>query len=594
MSPLWKWIIGIIAALILIVVGAIWYYSSNWKPLVENKLKEVVHNATDGLYSLEYQDLDLNIALGNLTLHQARLIPDSTIYKQQVEAKKAPNNRFHIQLEALRVKNFSIRDVLMNKKLDIGLIEFEEPSIHLISEYHTYNDTIPSDTSKSLYEHVKDVFKSINVRDVHMDNIKFKYTKVAEGNSSELNLEKVNINVKDILVDETSLSDSLRFFYTKMIEVNVPGFEYDLPDGYYKIQFDNLLVNTESQNILLTNVVYKPKMNRADFYKQKNQNVTLADIKIDTLRVEHLNFRALIDNQQTIASSLQLKNGSVNLHADTRYRKFPIVKIGQSPHQKIMQMNKLLRIDSVYIDNVDVVYTQMSGKTGREGMISFNNARGTLSNVTNDSVLLAKDNFMRADLTAKIMNSGVLHAKFGFDMLSKTGYHTYTGSLGSMNATAFNKILNPLLNVGLASGNIRKIQFDMEGTDKRNWGTFKFDYNQLKVDLSSKQQDSGKLTGKKVISFLVNQILINDSNPDANEVYHIGKINYTRIPEHTFFKTMWQSLLEGIKQCAGISPEREAKLMGTAETGKEVVNESKKVIEKSGNFIKGLFKKKEQ
>lgn len=593
MNPIWKWLIGILATLIIIVSGLAWYYSRNWKPIVESKLKEVIYNSTGGLYSLQYDDLDLNIALGTATLKNAQLIPDSTIYRQQVLQKKAPNNRYHIQLKKLNIKGFSTKDVLMNKKLDIRSIEFEQPNIHLIAEHHAYNDTIPQEKSKSLYENIKNIFKSINVRDVKLENVKFKYSKLAEGHNSEVNLDKVNIQVKDILVDETSLSDSMRFYYTKMIEVNVPGFEYDLPDGFYKVKFDNLLINTEDRNILLTNVVYKPKMSRANFYKQKNQNVTMADIKVDTLRVEHLNFRNLIDNQQTIASTLQIKNGMINLYADTRYKKFPVVKIGQSPHQKIMQMKKLLRIDTVLVDNIDLTYTQMSGKTGKEGSISFNHTRGTLTNVTNDSIILSKDKYMRADLTAKIMNAGNLHAKFGFDMLSKTGYHTYAGTLGAMNATAFNRILQPLLNVGLASGNIRKVSFNMEGTDKKNWGTLKFDYDNLKVDLLNKQQDSGKQTGKKVISFMVNQILINDSNPDANEVYHVGKINYTRVPEHTFFKTMWQSLLAGIKQCAGISPEREAKLLGTAETGKEVVQETKKVIKNTGNFIKGLFKKKE-
>jgi hypothetical protein len=34
--------------------------------------------------------------------------------------------------------------------------------------------------------------------------------------------------------------------------------------------------------------------------------------------------------------------------------------------------------------------------------------------------------------------------------------------------------------------------------------------------------------------------------------------------------------------------------MGAAETGKEVVEETKGVIKKTGNFIKGLFKKKDK
>ena len=201
---------------------------------------------------------------------------------------------------------------------------------------------------------------------------------------------------------------------------------------------------------------------------------------------------------------------------------------------------------------------------------------------------------MRADLSAKIMNSGNLHAKFSFDMLSKTGYHTYKGSVGAMNATAFNRILRPLLNVELKSGNMKRVTFDMEGTDHRNWGDFRFDYNNLKLSLLNEQEKGQAQTSKKIVSFLVNQIIINDSNPDANEIYHVGKINYRRDPQHTFFKTLWQSLLDGIKQTAGISPEREARLMGTAEKAKEAAKNSNSVLKKTGNFIKGIFKKKEK
>ncbi|MFZ4862743.1 hypothetical protein ACL9RF_11205 [Sphingobacterium sp. Mn56C] len=594
MKAVWKWILGILLAIILILAGLIWYFSRNWKPIVDTKLKEVVHNATDGLYRLNYDNLDLNIALGNVTLSNAELIPDSTVYQQQVATKDAPNNRYHIKLKALKVRSFSLMDILAKKKLNIRSIALIEPNIQLISEYHAYNDTVSTKPKKTLYENVKDIFNSINVRDIQLDKIKFKYSKIDQGKSSDIDLEEVNIKVHDVLVDETSLKDSTRFFYTKMITVDVPGFAYNLPDDFYQVKFDNLSINTREHNVLLTKVVYQPKMSRAAFYKKQNKNVTMAVLKFDTLRFENLDFKQLLDNQQTIASKIQVKNGSADLYADKRYYSKPVNKIGKSPHQLLMKAQKLLRIDTVFVDNISVTYHEFSQKYNREGSISFNGATGTLTNVTNDIQQLNKDKFMRADLKAQIMNSGSLHAKFGFDMLSSSGYYTYSGTVGSMKAPAFNRILQPLLNVEIGSGNIKRIAFNMEGTDRKNWGSFTFDYNELKIKLLAAPGEEEKKKGLKVASFLVNQILINDSNPDANEVYHKGKINYTRVPEYPFFKTLWQSLLDGIKQCAGIGPEREAKLMGTAETTKNVVTGAKSAVQKTGDFIKGIFKKKDK
>ena len=594
MKPIWKWIIGIIAVLILAILGIGWYYSRNWKPIVETKLKETVSKATDGLYTLKYDDLDLNVALGNVTLKNAELTPDSAVYRQMVLSKEAPNSRYHIKLAALKVRRFNIWDVIKNRKLYIKEINFDSPDIHMISERHAYNDTIQPKQSKTLYDNIKDVFSSINVRDINIDNIKFKFSKIEEGKSSDILLDSIGIKVHDILVDQASIHDTTRLFYTKMVEVEVPKFEYELSNGIYKAKFDHLIMNTRDQNVLLTKVEYAPKMSKAAYFKARNENITMAVMKFDTLRFEKLDFKELIDNQQTISQHVQIKNGSVSLYNDKRYPKKSSSKIGKSPQQQLMKVKQLIRIDTVFVDNVDVLYGEHSAKYNKEGIITFNHAKGTLTNVTNDSTLLAKDKFMRADLQARIMNAGLLKIQFGFDMLSKDGFHTYKGSLGRMQAPAFNKILTPLLNAEIASGNIRSISFNFQANDYRNWGDFRFDYDHLKLNLMNAIDPGMSKTKKGVLSFVVNNILINDSNPDANEKYHIGKVNYKRVPEHTFFKTLWQSLLDGIKQCAGISKEREAKLLGAAEKGKDVVDETKGVIKRTGNFFKGIFKKKDK
>ncbi|WP_140938073.1 hypothetical protein [Sphingobacterium lumbrici] len=592
MNLIWKWILIILALLFLVVGGVVWYYGRNWKPILEAKIKEVVHNSSNGLYTLAYDDLDLNIGLGNVTLREVELIPDSAIYQQMIVDQSAPDSRFHIKLKALKIRRFSLLDVLRSRQLYIKSIFLEQPEIHVMSEQHAFNDTVSTEPKKTLYESIEDIFTSVNVRDVQLDDVKFTYSKIDSGKSSGVELNKVTIKVHDVLVDKTSISDSTRLFYAKMIDVHVPGFEYDLPDGFYKLKFDDLSINTRDQNLLLTKFAYEPKMAKSAFFKQKNRNITMAILKFDTLRLENLDFKAFLENGKTIASSVQLKNGIVDLSNDKRYPKYPKNKIGHSPHQKLMKLNSLIRLDTVLVDNVTITYYEFSAKYGREGSISFDNARGNLTNVTNDTLALQKDKFMRADLSAKIMNSGNLQAKFGFDMLSKNGYHTYKGSVGAMNAIAFNRILRPLLNVELASGNMKKVTFDMEGTDHRNWGDFRFDYDNLKISLLNEQEKGQAQTSKKIISFLVNQIIINDSNPDANEIYHIGKINYKRDPEHTFFKTLWQSLLDGIKQTAGISPEREARLMGTATKAQDVVKESNSAVNKTKGFIRGIFKKK--
>lgn len=596
MKPIWKWVIGILVTIVVTVVGISWYLSRNWKPIVEEQLKEIVRNTTDSLYNLTFDELHMSVALGNVTLKNAVFKADTQVYARMEAAQTAPDNLYNIEVTELKVKRFGIRALLADRRLNIKSIALTDPHIHLTNKYHAYNDTIPTENKpkKSLYESIRDVFSAVDVDRIDIENANFQYTQLADDESTDFALHNVNIQVEDVLIDPTAQTDTSRLYYTKRIEAIVPGFEYTFADGLYVAKFDTLKVNTQEQNLLLTNVICKPVIDKAAFYKKHGKNVTRTDLHFDMLYLEKLDFKRLIEEQHTIAHSARIKNGYASLYGDKRYPKQPVNQIGEAPHQKLMRIQKLIHVDTVFVDNVDVVYGEMSGRYHREGEISFNGSTGTITNVTNDTVRLSQDKYMKADLRAKILKSGDLHVQFSFDMLSKTGEHSYNGTLGAMKAAAFNRILYPLLNVEIASGNIRGIRFNINGTDYRSRGDFRFDYDNLKIDLKSDPHNPRKKSSLKIASFLVNQLIINDSNPDANEKYHVGKVNHRRVPEHTFFKNLWQSLLDGIKQTAGISQEREVKWKERAETAKRTIERTKETSQQTKGFFRGLFKKKEK
>lgn len=584
----WKWFLGILSVLILIIVGGAWYLSNNWKPIIEAKLKEIIHNSSEGLYTLKYSDMDINVGLGNISLDSVELIPDTAVYSKLLQEKKAPNNRFHIKLESLRIKHFSLTDIFFNRKLYVSSVLLHGPDIHMIHEYHKYNDTISKYPKKSFYDHIKSVFKSITVKNVSVDSAQFKYSTVVGRSISSIGVKKMIIKVEDILIDSTSLNDKSRIFYTKNIDVKVPRFVYYLPTGFYKVGFDNLHFSTKDKNLSLNNVIFNPTVSRDRFFKLKGKNVAISDLKFNHISMSGLDFQRLVEKQQIIGNILNINNGTTAFYQNLAYPLDFSNKIGKAPYQQMMKLKNTFYFNRVNVNNVTVLYSERSAKFDKYGVITFNGTTGNLTNVTNSIAILQKNKFMRADLTTKVMNAGKLHVKFGFDMLSKYGSYTYVGSLTPMKATAFNQILGPLVNVEIASGNIKKISFDMQGTDYKNWGVFKFNYDSLKVNVLHLAKDGQAVGSKKALSYIVNRIFVNDSNPDHKGVDHVGMVEYTRVPEFPFFKTMWQSLLQGIIQCVGISPEQEAKMMGIAAKSGKVVTEVKKIAKGTGNVAKAV------
>lgn len=596
MKKVWIWVLSIVALLVVLLLSGAWYLSKNWKGLIEEKLAVFVKESSQGLYTISYDALDINPALGNVTFRNLALHADTAVYRLLEEQQKAKNDVFEVELKSLRIKRFSLFDLLKNKGLHVASIAIDGVDMHWMQKHHAYNDTIVDTNKESFEERLHKVFSFVKVDAISIDTVAFNFVKRDES-GKELNKfsHKANsIQVQDIMIDSLSKADPDRIFYTKKIAVTIPEFKHILSNGFYKAGFKSLRLNTEDKSVVLIKGYYQPIIPRHAYFNQKGENKALMNIEMDSLRLDGIDFKSLLEKQDLTARHVMLSQGHVQVYGDKRYPKKPENQIGQAPHQKIMRLPFKMHLDSVRVDRVDVQYTEMGDRYQREGTITFDRTSGYLTNVTNDTTVLAKNKYMRADLLSHVMNSGELKVLFNFDMLSKAGDYTYVGGVGRMRAPAFNRILQPLLNVEIASGNIKRIHFDMKGTDRRTTGSFLFDYDDLKVKLPDIERNNGKKVSGKIVSFFVNQILINDSNPDANEIYHKGSVDYPRDPSFTFFKNLWKSLLEGIKQTAGISKEREQKLMGKAESAKNIAAETKEVAGKAKGFFNKIFKKKDK
>ncbi|PRD48679.1 hypothetical protein C5745_05660 [Sphingobacterium haloxyli] len=542
-----------------LVVGS--YYIGNWKPKIKGKLEEMVRQKSQGLYTLVYEDMELRALTGTVRLRNVELVPDSIVYNDQVATKIAPDDRFHVRLASLEVEGVSLWSALIRKELSIRYVTLNDAEVRILSEPHAYNDTVKYNRDTALYDRINDVFKSIQIDKVSVEHLNIVYSKTENGSTNEIKADSMRFRFYDILIDENAAKDSMRVYYCKALQVDIPKFEYDIPNSPYKVGFDHLEMDSRNNELMLAKLGLSPKIRKVDYFRDDKQNKALIFLNFDTVKLEKIRLRDLIDRERISAAYVHVRGGTASFHKDKRFQQDNVNKIGEAPHQKIMGVNQLLYFDTILVDGVYLSYHELSGKYLREGVITFEKVHGNITNLTNDTSQLEKDGFMRADLRASLMGSGRLHARFGFDMLSKNGSHSYAGTLGSMEVSAFNRIITPLLNLQFASGNVRRIRFDMQGNDYRNWGKLYFDYDQLKVNLLYPPGAESNKRGKRgILTFLLNQLLINDSNPDANEVYHIGEVDYERVPEYSHFKTIWKSLQEGLQQTVGLSESSKRKL----------------------------------
>lgn len=585
MKAKWKWLIGILAGLFLLGSGTAWYLSSRWKPILDQQLKEAVLSSTDSLYRIEYEELSLNLLTGSAELTNLKLISDSVVYAALERRRKAPDNVVDAEVQLLHIKGLDIRQAVFGQRLEIKEVLVHAPRVTLRNKYQVYNDTLSTDLEEKTGLQLGSLAQ-VQIGQIGVLDIDFTFEKQRDSIRNRFDFQGVDLIMEDVLIDSTSYQDSARFFYTGNMLMSMGRYELEIPESLYKVGFDSLYIRTDRRELIIEGLHYEPHVSRSEFYEAWGVAKDMIEMEYAKLTFSDLDLALFSRSQRIHAAALLIEEGNIHVSNNRLYPRRIVNKIGKSPHQELMKLNHPIKIDTVFVDNTHISYSEISEKYHQEGAITFERTTGWLANVTNDSLSLAQDQIATADLTTYVMNQGQLHALFTFDMLDERGAFTYKGTLGPMNGKAFNRILTPLLSAEIGSANIRGLRFEMQGHDHRNWGNLWFDYEDMKVNLMQ-MDEAGNFSRKKLVSFLANELLINDSNPSKNGNYIVGRINYQRPAEFSFFKTLWKSLLEGIKQTAGITPEREARITSTAESAQVIK-------EKSESVFQSLFRRRDR
>ncbi|WP_028295285.1 hypothetical protein [Olivibacter sitiensis] len=584
-----KWFLGIIAFLAILLGGGLWYLSNHWRPLLNEQIHALVISSSDSLYHVEYDDFDFNLATGNAEVRNFRLIPDTNVYNQLKAQQKAPDNLYELEVAKLLIRDFHPRRIYSERRLNIDQIVIDHPTIKIINDNQPYNDTVQHNgDEKSLYERISPVMKELRVEHVALKNIDFTHVNRSNRQEKSTSLRNVNVNVTDILIDSTSQKDLNRFYNAKSVDFELDKYRMATGDSLYYLDVDGIAFSTSRRSISLGKVKLTPRYNRTDFYKKVKLAKERYDIAFDSLSINNIDLFKLVKQQKLFAGNLKLGKGTVEIYKNGLYPKKPKkAKVHAFPIQQLSKLALDLKIDTLLLGEAFIRYTELNGKTQQTGSVFFSKTHGSFYNITNDSASLAKNKVLTAKIDSRFMGNGHLDITFKFDQKDQWGAFSYSGSLKNMNGTALNPLTKPLAMIEVSSGNLNDLRFDVQANEKLAKGMVSFRYNNLKAVILKKDDKTGKVAKMGMVSTLANAFIINDSNPDANDMFHPGPIHYQRPPEASFFNFLWKSLFEGVKASVGVSKEREARLMNTAEGASGTAKKVK-------GFFKGVFGKEKE
>lgn len=268
-----------------------------------NILKGIVADQSDGLYELNYSDINISAVDKEISVDELSLIK---IRDADVDTT---NQVYQISILKLELSLGSLLSIYFSNEFSIEGIRIYDPKIEIYSIKSGKKKTSFSLETGSLYNSISRYLKAFSINNLDIKNAAVEFQKQDIENPVQVFVDQINFSVANFLLDSMASSDDSKFLYTDKIELIISNQSFSLPDSIHDLSFDEFSISTATGDILLKNLNLTPKSNlRLDslesYYK----------IRIPEFNFRGLDFGKAYAENKLVLDSLKILNPDIQIH----------------------------------------------------------------------------------------------------------------------------------------------------------------------------------------------------------------------------------------------------------------------------------------
>lgn len=498
-------IISSILVFIAIVLTVLQLYAKNY-------VKDLIAEKIPSNYTIKYVDLDINIALGNITLHEV-------VFK--IKDKEASENYANVKIKSLEVNGIGYWDLAFNETLSIKNILLKNPKFH----YYPYKHK----ESKKTKNNSKN--KEIQTLDIRKIAIKEGSLHVMRksADSIKMTLSSFDLIVLASQVDLKS-SDKMPFVYENY---QLDAQKIDIDNGKFdKLKVDALSANKET--LTLTNFQIIPKYSKRELSKHLKKERDHISLKVPKIVLEKLDFDFDKARLGVTAKSAEILQPNLEIYRDKLIADDLTEKALYSKSLRNLSFD--ISINQIKIKKGYISYAELVEADKKAGKLFFDEVDATLNQISN--LKNAKKTTIKVQ--SKLMGTAPLTLNWNFDVQNTADDFSVTGSVSNLEAQGLNLFFKPNLNA-LAEGTLQQMYFSFYGNNTKSQGEMKMKYEDFNFKILQKNNS-------KVNKFLtaVGNIFIRSHSKTDPKNFRFGAIEAERDATKSFFNYLWLNVKSGV------------------------------------------------
>lgn len=543
-------LIGIAAFLLLAAIIFQVFIDRYLEPVIRQRLDRLIVAGSDSLYNFRLEKVKVNFWAGSVKVENFKVDIDSTRYAEREKSKTLPALTFSINLSKGSINGINLIALAMKKKINIQSIISKNTDLVISRHFRKSNEEIKTD-GQPLWKSLQPDIVGIAIDRIMLDDINLNYSNADSATAFKFKLEHLSAILDNTNVDSVSATDTSRILFSKNIFLQLKETRLQTADALYALDVKNLEYSSLSREINIDSFRFRPLGNIQSFYKQVGLDKDRFNLSFPKMRLVNFYLPRFINENELLIDTVHLDNPQINIYKDRTVKPDMASKYGKYPHQLLNNASFTMRIKKVAVNGADLTYTEKNQKSNLEGKLFFQNLKGTISNITNDSRDIQENSKCVADIRGTFMKQSPIHAVFTFHLNdAQAGGFEVNADMEKLNAAQLNPITVPLAQASVKSFNMHEMHYYIRGNERSGTGNLRMLYDDLQVELREKDEDDGKMKKKGLASFIVNKFVVYKENSAGEKERKAVNITTARIQHKSFFNLVWKTLFNSSKDIA--------------------------------------------
>ena len=502
----------IVAVIIAILLGLLWggQYFLNRK--VDKVLKEKVNEALGGNYNFDYASSRINLFENHAFLTRIKIHKNSEMPED-----------WSISLERIEVKGFRWMSLLRDNRIALDSVVLINPEIRVNrfrdSEEEEQSAKPPSEGSPP----------EVIIGGIRTEGGEFRYDPAGpEYLECEFHFKLNDIDYAG------QIANLIPLWYTSSI--HLANLEYQTPDSMNVISAERIEMTESESTLTLFETTLKPNLGKVAYGNYYGWRKSRWEAKIDTVEIARpVNFT------DSIGFISRIRVAGVRSGFDKDLRLPWPDRVTVMPQPAIAGLAIPLHIDSISVERAQLIINTIQDG-GREAKIAFHQVSASLANLKNtkeDSTCFV------FDATGSLMGAAPVGLHLDYQYGDKEPF-TASGFIGSTNLSFADEFLRKAAGIEVASGQLTRLEFKMNGNQHGEGGHVDFHYEDLKLTAVDKETGEKKVL-LNLVAELARGFLFWKDNPN-NGKFRRGEFYLERDVRKAFPSQWVDGLLEGILQ----------------------------------------------